>query len=47
MGPEHRKMLRNLLTFQFRRHPAYNLPAKRLKLIEKQIQKRARLLLDP
>lgn len=46
MGPEHRKMLRNLLTFRFQKHPTYNLSSKRLKLIEKQIQKRARLLLD-
>lgn len=38
-------MLRRLLTFRFTRHPSYDLPAKRLRLIEGQIQKRARLLL--
>jgi hypothetical protein len=42
---EHREGLRHLMTFKFKRHPRYNLPPKRLKLIEKQIQKRARLLL--
>lgn len=47
MGPEHRKMLRKLVEFQFKKHPRYNLPSKRLRMIEKQIQKRARLLLAP
>ncbi len=42
----HRDGLRRLLEFKFRRHSRYNLPPKRLKLIEKQIHKRARLLLD-
>ena len=46
MTERHREMLRHLLTFRFKKHPSYNLPAKRLKLIEDQIQKRARLLLD-
>ena len=46
MTERHREMLRHLLTFRFKRHPTYNLPAKRLNLIEKQIQKRARLLLE-
>lgn len=46
MRSEHRKMLRGLLTFRFKRHPRYNLPPKRLRMIENQIQKRARLLLE-
>ena len=37
--------LRHLLTFHFKAHSRYNLPAKRLRMIERQIQKRARLLL--
>lgn len=43
---EHRKGLRRLLDFKFKRHPRYNLPKERLTLIEKQIQKRAQELLD-
>ena len=43
---EHRKGLRKLLEFKFKRHPRYNLPKERLVLIEKQIQKRAQELLD-
>ena len=46
MTERHREMLRHLLAFRLNRHPTYNLPAKRLNLIEKQIQKRARLLLE-
>jgi hypothetical protein len=42
---EHREGLGHLITFTFKRHSRYNLPSKRLKLMEKQIQKRARLLL--
>jgi hypothetical protein len=42
---EHREGLRHLMTFQFKRHSRYNLPSERLKLMEKQIQKRARRLL--
>lgn len=42
----HRERLRHLLTFRFRKHSRYNLPDKRLRLIEKEIQKRARALLD-
>jgi hypothetical protein len=38
--------LRSLITFQFQPHPRYNLPPNRLSLIEKQIQKRAKLLLE-
>lgn len=42
---KHREALRRLLTFHFTKHPRYNLPEKRLHLIEKEIQKRARILL--
>jgi hypothetical protein len=46
LTPEHREGLRKLLDFKFKKHPRYNLPNKRLKLIEKQIQTRAKMLLD-
>lgn len=46
MKDRQREMLRHLLTFQFEPHHTYNLPARRRKMIEKQIQKRARQLLD-
>lgn len=46
MGERQREQLRHLLTFQFNPHHTYNLPARRRKLIEKQIQKRVRQLLD-
>ena len=41
-----KEKLRHLLEFRFRRHSRYNLPAKRLKMIEKQVQKRAAMLLE-
>ncbi len=43
---EHREGLRKLLDFKFKKHPRYNLPNKRLRLIEKQIHSRAKMLLD-
>ena len=43
---ENREGLRKLLDFRFKRHPRYNLDSKRLKLIENQIRKRAKLLLE-
>ena len=43
---KHREALRHLLTFRFRKHPRYNLPEKRLHLIEEEIRKRARALLS-
>lgn len=46
LTPEHKEGLRHLLTFQFKKHPCYNLPENRLKLIEKLIQQRARELLS-
>lgn len=42
---DHRKNLRKLLEFRFKRHARYNLPANRLELIEKQIRERAGRLL--
>lgn len=45
MTPGHREQLRHMLQFRFKKHSRYNLPDKRLQMIEKQIQKRARLLL--
>lgn len=45
LTPEHREGLRRLLDFKFKKHSRYNLPPKRLKLIEKQIQTRAKILL--
>lgn len=46
LNDRHREGLRHLLEFKFKKHSKYNLPAKRLKLIENQIHKRAALLLD-
>jgi len=45
MTDEHREHLRGLLNFRFRKHPRYNLSLQRIKMIEDQIQKRARILL--
>lgn len=42
----HKEKLRGLLNFKFKKHPRYNLPNKRLKYLEKQIQTRAKLLLE-
>ena len=41
-----KEKLRHLLEFRFRRHSRYNLPAKRLTMIEKQVRKRAAMLLE-
>ena len=38
--------LRHLLTFRFKKHSRYNLPSERLNMMEKQIQKRAGILLN-
>jgi hypothetical protein len=43
---ERRVALHSLLDFRFKKHSRYNLPAKRLKLIEEQVRIRAKLLLD-
>lgn len=42
----HRESLRRLLNFKFVKHSRYNLPAKRLKVIEKFVQKRTQELLN-
>lgn len=41
-----RNGLRGLLDFKFRKNPRYNLPDKRLKLLEKIIHERAKILLE-
>ncbi|MBR4059801.1 MAG: XRE family transcriptional regulator [Lachnospiraceae bacterium] len=43
---KHREGLRKLLEFKFKRNSRYNLPDKRLKLLEKMIRERAKKLLD-
>ncbi len=46
LTPTHKEGLRHLLNFKFKKHSHYNLPRHRLKLIEKQIQCRAKELLE-
>lgn len=46
MTPRHREMLRHLLTFRFKKHSRFNLPKERLKLVEAEVQRCARLLLE-
>lgn len=46
LTPKHREGLRHLMNFKFRKHSRYNLPDKRLNVIEKLIQKRAQMLLE-
>jgi hypothetical protein len=41
-----KKKLRKLINFKFEKHPTYNLPAKRLKMIEAFIQRRVKKLLE-
>ena len=43
---KHREGLRKLLEFKFMKNSRYNLPDKRLKMIEKMIQQRAKVLLE-
>lgn len=43
---KHREGLRKLLEFKFKKNSRYNLPDKRLKMLEKMIQTRAKKLLD-
>ena len=45
MNGKNRDQLRHLLTFHFKRHSRYNLPSDSLRLIEEQVQKRARILI--
>ena len=46
MTGKNRDQLRHLLTFHFKRHSRYNLSSDSLRLIEEQVQKRARTLLE-
>lgn len=46
LTPELREKLRHLLNFRFKKHSRYNLPEKRLRMIERQVQKRASVLLS-
>lgn len=46
LTPELREGLRHLLDFKLKKHPRYNLPDKRLKLLEQFVQKQARVLLE-
>lgn len=46
LAPRHREGLRRLLTFRFKKHPRYNLPPQRLKLLEALVRDRAQALLD-
>ncbi len=43
---KHRDGLRKLLEFKFKKNSRYNLPSERLKMIEKMVQKRAKILID-
>ena len=45
MNGKNHDQLRRLLTFHFKRHSRYNLPSDSLRLIEEQVQKRARIML--
>ena len=45
LTPDHREGLSKLFDFKFKKHSRYNLPPKRLRMIEKQIQNRAKQLL--
>ena len=45
MTPSQKEKLRKLIGFKFKKHSRYNLPAKRLRMIERQIQKRVQELL--
>lgn len=46
MNRRRHEMLRRLLTFRFQRHSRYNLPPQRLRLVEEQVQRRVRRLLE-
>ena len=46
LTPELREKLRHLLNFKFKKHSRYNLPEKSLRMIERQVQKRANALLN-
>ena len=46
MQERHHQQLRHLLNFRFKKHSCHQLPDQRLKLMEGQIQKRAKALLE-
>lgn len=46
LTPAHKEGLRHLLTFRFKKHPRYNLPNERLRLLETMIAQRAGELLS-
>ncbi len=46
LTPKHKEGLRHLLNFKFKKHSRYNLPDKRLKVVEKIIKQRAQQLLE-
>ena len=46
IGSREKSLIRRLINFKFDKHPTYNLPQKRLKILESFIQKRVNLLLD-
>lgn len=46
LTPKHRKRLRKLLEFKFKKNSRYNLPDNRLKMLEKIIHTQAKLLLE-
>ena len=46
LTPELREKLRHLLNFKFKKHSRYNLPEKRLRMIEQQVQRRVQKLLE-
>ena len=46
ISPRQKEQLRKMIGFRFARHPAYNLPAERLKAIEKALQNRVQVFLN-
>ena len=45
IAPRQKEKLRKMIGFRFRKHPTYNLPARRLKTIEQILQERVQLFL--
>lgn len=46
ISPRHREQLRQMIGFRFENSSKYRLPSKRLKAIEKHLQKRVQMLLE-
>ena len=46
LTPELREKLRHLLNFKFKKHSRYNMPENRLRMVERQVQRRAQKLLE-